>query len=65
MDEIELISEKEVKKTIENFSIEELDDYKKKLLDYVSIVEVEINKKLKQKKEAEKFFNWIAWKKKN
>ena len=57
MDEIELISEKEVKKTIENFSIEELDDYKKKLLDYVSIVEVEINKKLKQKKEAEKFFN--------
>ena len=29
MDEIELISEKEVKKTIENFSIEELADYKK------------------------------------
>ena len=29
MDEIELISEKEVK-TIENFSIEELHDYKKK-----------------------------------
>ena len=39
MNEIELISEKEVKKTIENFSIEELDDYKKKLLDYISIVE--------------------------
>ena len=57
MNEIELISEKEVKKTIENFSIEELDDYKNKLLDYISIVEVEINKKLKQKKEAEKFFN--------
>ena len=57
MDEIELISEKEVKKTIENFSIEELDDYKKKLLDHISIVEAEINKKLKQKKEAEKFFN--------
>ena len=57
MDEIEIISEKEVKKTIENFSIEELDDYKKKLLDYISIVEVEINKKLKQKEEAEKFFN--------
>ena len=31
MDEIELNSEKEIKKTIENFSIEELDDYKKKL----------------------------------
>ena len=57
MDEIELISEKEVKKTIENFSIEELDDYKKKLLNYISLVEIEINKKLKQKKEAEKFFN--------
>ena len=57
MDEIELISEKEVKKTIENFSIEELDDYKKKFLDYISIVEIEINKKLKQKKEAEIFFN--------
>ena len=57
MDEIELISEKEVKKTIENFSIEELGDYKKKLLDYISLVEVEINKKLKKKKEAEKFFN--------
>ena len=30
MDEIEIISEKEVKKTIENYSIEELGDYKKK-----------------------------------
>ena len=60
MNQIELISEKEVKKTIENFSIEELDDYKKKLLDYISIVEAEINKKLKQKKEAEKFFNLIT-----
>ena len=57
MDEIELISEKEVKKTIENFSIEELDDYKKKLIEYISLVEVEIDKKLKKKKEAEKFFN--------
>ena len=57
MNEIELISEKEVKKTIENFSIEELGDYKKKLLEYISLVEVEINKKLKKKKEAEKFFN--------
>ena len=57
MDEIEIISEKEVKKTIENFSIEELDGYKKKLLEYVSFVEIEIKKKLKQKKEAEKIFN--------
>ena len=57
MNEIELISEKDVKKTIENFSIEELGDYKKKLLEYISLVELEINKKLKKKKEAEKFFN--------
>ena len=57
MNEIELISEKEVKKTIENFSIEELDDYKKKLLDYISLLELEIKRKLKQKNEAEKFFN--------
>ena len=57
MDEIELISEKEVKKTIENFSIEELNDYKKKLLEYISLVELELKKKLMKKKEAEKFFN--------
>ena len=57
MDEIEIISEKEVKKTIENYSIEELGDYKKKLLNYISILETEIKKKLKKKKEAEKFFN--------
>ncbi len=29
MNEIEIISEREVKKTIENYSIEELGDYKK------------------------------------
>ncbi len=57
MNEIELISEKAVKKTIESFSIEELDDYKKKLLDYISLIEKEIKKKITQKKEAEKFFN--------
>ncbi len=57
MDEIELISEKEVKKTIENFSIEELNDYKKKLLEYISLVELEVKKKLMKKKEAENLFN--------
>ena len=31
MEEVEIISEKELKKTIENFSIEELVDYKKKV----------------------------------
>ena len=57
MDDIEIISEKEIKKTIENFSIEELVDYKKKLLDYISTIELEIKKKLEQKKEANKFFS--------
>ena len=57
MNEIELISEKDIKKKIENFSIEELDDYKKKLIDYISLLETEINKKLEKKKEAEEFFN--------
>ena len=57
MDDIEIISEKEIKKTIENFSIEELVDYKKKLLDYISTIELEIKKKVEQKKEANKFFS--------
>ena len=56
MDQIEIISEKEVKKTIENYSIEELGDYKKKLLNYISILETEINKKLKKKKRGRKIF---------
>ena len=57
MDDIEIISEKEIKKTIENLSIEELVDYKKNLLDYISTIELEIKKKLEQKKEANKFFS--------
>ena len=56
MEEAEFISEEDLKKTIENFSIEELVDYKKNLLDYMNLVEVAIEKKLKQKKEANKLF---------
>ena len=56
MEEVEFISEKDVKKTIENFSIEELVDYKKKLLDYVGLVEESINKRIMKKKEADNFF---------
>ncbi len=56
MEEVEFISEKDVKKTIENFSIEELVDYKKKLLDYVGVVEEAINKRIMKKKEADNFF---------
>ena len=56
MEEVEFISEDKAIKTIENFSIEELVDYKKKLLSYINIVDAEITKKLNQKKEADKLF---------
>ncbi len=56
MDEIEFISEQDIKKNIEKFSIEELTDYKKSLQAYVTMVENAIDHRLKQKKEAEKFF---------
>ena len=56
MEEVEFITEEEVCKTIENFSIEELIDYKKKLIKYADLIDEIINKKLNQKKEADKFF---------
>ena len=56
MDEIEFISEQDIKKNIEKLSIEELTDYKKSLQAYVTMVENAIDQRLKQKKEAEKFF---------
>ena len=56
MEEVEFITEEEVYKTTENFSIEELIDYKKKLIKYADVVEGIINKKLNQKKEADKLF---------
>ena len=56
MEEVEFITEEEVRKTTENFSIEELIDYKKKLIKYADLVEGIINKKLNQKKEADKLF---------
>ena len=56
MEEVEFITEEELRKTTENFSIEELIDYKKKLIKYADLVEGIINKKLNQKKEADTFF---------
>lgn len=56
MEEVEFITEEEVCKTTENFSIEELIDYKKKLIKYADLVDGIINKKLNQKKEADTFF---------
>ena len=56
MEEVEIISEEEVKKTIENFSIEELVNYKKKLQGYIKFLELVISNKRDQKKEADKYF---------
>ena len=56
MEEVEIISEKELKKTIENFSIEEIVDYKKKLEGYIESLEIVISNKRDQKKEADKYF---------
>lgn len=56
MEEVEIISEEEVKKTIENFSIEELVNYKKKLQRYIKFLELVISNRRDQKKEADKYF---------
>ena len=56
MEEEEFISDKDVNKSIEKFSVEELIDYKKSLLVYVRMVEEAINRRLEKKKEANKYF---------
>ena len=56
MEEEEFISDKDVNKSIEKFSVEELIDYKKSLLVYVRMVEEAINRRLEKKKEADKYF---------
>ena len=56
MEDLEFITEENVKKTIENFSIEELVDYKKKLVGYIHHIDLVISTKRKQKKEADKYF---------
>ena len=56
MEDLEFITEENVKKTIENFSIEELVDNKKKLVGYIHHIDLVISTKRKQKKEADKYF---------
>lgn len=56
MEDLEFITEENVKKTIENFSIEELVDYKKKLEGYIHHIDLVISTKRNQKKEADKYF---------
>ena len=56
MDEIEVISLKDNKEKVLGLSIEELDKYKKELMNMIKLIESEINKRKDQKNMADKFF---------
>ena len=56
MDEIEIISPKDNKEKVLGLSIEELNNYKKELMNMIKLIENEINKRKDQKNIADKFF---------
>ena len=56
MDEIEIISHEENKTKVQNLSIEELQNYKRKLKEIIKFLEIEIIKRQDEKIKAEKFF---------
>ena len=56
MDEIEIISPKDVKETIEKASLEDLVEYKRKLKEYILEIDKEITNRKIKKNEAEKIF---------
>ena len=56
MDEIEIISLKDNKEKVLGLSIEELNNYKKELMNMIKLIENEINKRKDQKNIADKFF---------
>ena len=56
MDEIEIISLKDNKEKVLGLSIEELNNYKKELMNMIKLIENEINKRKNQKNIADKFF---------
>ena len=56
MDEIEIISLKDNKEKVLGLSIEELNNYKKELVNMIKLIENEINKRKDQKNIADKFF---------
>ena len=57
MDEIEIISSEENKTKVKNLSIEELQNYKRKLKEMIKFLENEIIKRQDDKIKAEKFFH--------
>tara|TARA_X000000950_G_C13367666_1_gene439107 strand:- start:175 stop:351 length:177 start_codon:yes stop_codon:yes gene_type:complete len=56
MDETEIISPKDNKQKILDLSIEELNNYKKELINMIKLIENEINQRKDQKNIADKFF---------
>ena len=56
MDEIKIISAKENKDKVEKLSIDELQNYKKELLNMIDYIENEIIKRMHEKNIAEKLF---------
>ena len=56
MDDIEYISYETNKTKVKNLSIEELQNYKKELINTIKFLEEEIIKREEEKIKAEKFF---------
>ena len=56
MYETEIISPKDNKEKVLGLSIEELNNYKKELINMIKLIENEINKRKDQKNIADKFF---------
>ena len=56
MDEIEILSSQENKTKVQSLSIEELQNYKRELMEIIKFLEKEIIKRQDEKIKAEKFF---------
>lgn len=56
MEEIEIISPKDNKETIDSSSVDELVEYKKKLQNYIVGIDNEIKKRRNDKEKAESLF---------
>ena len=56
MDEIEIISLKDNKEKVLGLSFEELNNYKRELMNMIKLIDTEINKRKDQKNIADKLF---------
>ena len=56
MDEIEIISLNDNKEKVLGLSIEELNNYKRELMNMIKLIDIEINKRKDQKNIADKLF---------